>query len=171
VSKPVVVKKCSRCGLVKPAAEFYKMRDSLQSRCKDCAKAGAAKWNKDNRERATKNGRGFRERHPGYHVDWRLKNVYGLTKDQYEELLKTQDGVCAICRSDDGRPLVVDHDHSCCPVGAEARSSEKTCGKCVRGLLCSSCNAILGHLENKEFIERAVAYLAARGGAPLWQSQ
>jgi hypothetical protein len=36
--------------------------------------------------------------------------------------------------------LAVDHDHNCCQTG-------KSCGKCVRGLLCSTCNRSLGHAE------------------------
>lgn len=34
----------------------------------------------------------------------------------------------------------IDHDHDCCP-------GEKSCGQCVRGVLCSRCNSHLGHLE------------------------
>lgn len=48
-----------------------------------------------------------------------------------------------MCREpfEDDRRIYVDHDHGCCP--GEGRS----CGKCVRGLLCLRCNTALGHME------------------------
>lgn len=56
----------------------------------------------------------------------RIERVYGLPRDQYEAILKLQDGRCAICRRRfvSKRPNV-DHDHTS---GA------------VRGLLCDRCN-------------------------------
>src|SRR4029077_2130187 len=36
-----------------------------------------------------------------------------------------------------GALLAVDHDHNCCP-GAHS------CGKCIRGILCGTCNSALG---------------------------
>jgi Recombination endonuclease VII len=63
-----------------------------------------------------------------------LKTAYQLSPEEYEKLLDSQDGVCAICkRPPKSRRLAVDHDHSCCP-------GKSTCGECVRGLLCVSCN-------------------------------
>src|ERR1044072_5080 len=49
--------------------------------------------------------------------------------------------VCGRTAEESGRPLHVDHDHTCC-------SQRKTCGKCVRGILCHGCNTSLGGLGN-----------------------
>jgi hypothetical protein len=65
------------------------------------------------------------------------------TLEEYEELLELQNGRCLICKKteeENGRRLAWDHDHLCCP-------GKKSCGKCVRGLLCTSCNLAVGRLE------------------------
>lgn len=63
--------------------------------------------------------------------------TYGLKDGQYEELYAAQGGVCYICRRAKGavKKLAVDHDHLT---------------GWVRGLLCSPCNKILGHLRDDE---------------------
>lgn len=71
-----------------------------------------------------------------------LHKKYGITKVMFEQMMEEQNGVCAICKNPPNRNyLAVDHDHSCCP-GA------RTCGECVRGLLCASCNSVLGRLND-----------------------
>jgi hypothetical protein len=68
--------------------------------------------------------------------------------------------MCAICLCDitgrtakDKDAANIDHDHSCCPQG-------RSCGECVRGLLCLSCNMAIGYLkESAETIERALSYV------------
>jgi hypothetical protein len=57
----------------------------------------------------------------------------------YDALFEQQGGVCGIC----GRPpqkqrLHMDHNHSCCKRG---------CEECIRGLLCSRCNLMVGFWE------------------------
>lgn len=79
-----------------------------------------------------------------------LKRHYGLSLEDYQQMLASQGGGCAICASPHSkRPkmprLVVDHDH-------------KT-GK-VRGLLCSPCNVALGMLgDNLDLLTKAREYL------------
>jgi hypothetical protein len=76
---------------------------------------------------------------------------YKLTKYMYEQLLAEQNGVCAICSKKPTRNyLSVDHDHSCCP-------GIKTCGNCIRGLLCQSCNSFLGRVDDN--LTTAINYL------------
>ncbi|MFI6049027.1 endonuclease domain-containing protein [Streptomyces violascens] len=68
-----------------------------------------------------------------------LRNKYGIGLEEYHRLLAYQGGACAVCLSKDhkGRGWHVDHDHQCCGRGV------KTCGRCVRGLLCHNCNVNL----------------------------
>ena len=67
-----------------------------------------------------------------------LVKHYGITSEQYEEMLEAQDGRCALCgkRSLKLR-LAVDHDHTLDRLGF----------KVVNGLLCSRCNRALGVFE------------------------
>lgn len=79
-----------------------------------------------------------------------------LTLEDYDRMMADQGGVCAICKltNVDGRPLGVDHNHKCCGPG------DHSCLKCMRGLLCVSCNATLHKLEATEgWIHKALAYL------------
>lgn len=81
-----------------------------------------------------------------YHKNWRLNKTYGITIDDYNKLLKHQNGVCAICGQfpDDGI-LVVDHNHK----------TNK-----IRGLLCHKCNFGIGIFrDSKTLLNNAVSYL------------
>jgi hypothetical protein len=88
-----------------------------------------------------------------------LARYFGMTVEKYEAQSKAQNHECLICgrtasEADPRRKdLCVDHDHSCCP-GA------KSCGLCVRGLICSQCNSGLGHFrDDLETILAAAAYI------------
>lgn len=84
-----------------------------------------------------------------------LWSKYRITSERYREMLEQQGGVCAICGegNKDGRALAVDHDHSCCP-------GVRSCGECVRALLCIDCNTAIGSMKDDvSLLLRAVAYL------------
>lgn len=90
-----------------------------------------------------------------------LWSRYGLTLQAYEALLAEQGGGCRICsRPPDGLySLHVDHDHTCCS------ARKNSCGKCIRGLLCSPCNTALGLLMDDPARLRAAADYLERGRA------
>lgn len=84
-----------------------------------------------------------------------LKQSYGLTLEQYDEMYEQQRGLCKICHQPERRKykngavirLAVDHDHG---TGV------------VRGLLCADCNKGLGQFkDNVDRLLEAAAYLEA----------
>ena len=103
----VGVKLCSMCKKEKPQAAFSvdtRRWDRLACYCKSCTRKT------------------------------RLKRVYGLSGEQYEEMVRRQKGLCKICgQAPDKRGLCVDHDH----ITGD-----------VRGLLCIRCNLLLGFVES-----------------------
>ncbi|AVP42547.1 endonuclease VII [Mycobacterium phage Lopton] len=77
----------------------------------------------------------------------RLIDTYDVDLDEYEAIKEAQGGKCAICQRATGayKALAVDHDHR---TGYD------------RGLLCSTCNKMLGHARDEiAFFERAIDYL------------
>ena len=76
-----------------------------------------------------------------------LKKKYGITLNDYEEILKSQNRVCAVCQEfcNSGRALAVDHCH--------------ISGK-IRGLLCINCNQGLGKFKDSiKLLDKAIDYL------------
>ena len=72
-----------------------------------------------------------------------LKHRYGITAREFEAMVRSQGGVCAICGAPD--PNHVDHSHA---TGA------------VRGILCFSCNRGLGKVNDEiEVLRAMIAYL------------
>lgn len=76
---------------------------------------------------------------------------YGITVNEYNQILEAQNHACAICGSKNGgfkkiRSFAIDHDH--------------LTGK-VRGLLCQPCNTGLGLFrDSTEIIGKAMSYLS-----------
>ena len=149
---------CTDCKEVKPFSEFYTRTENgrPKSICKTCDQArwkiyrenpvnqplmyaSQKAWveaNKDKSRRASRNSE--------------LKKKYGITIEQYEEMLLEQNGLCAICdrveRVRYPSQLAVDHDHDS--------------GR-IRGLLCQSCNTSLGKLDHSvDILRKAIEYLS-----------
>jgi hypothetical protein len=135
-------KTCIECGLELPAtSEFFTRKtlspDGLEYRCRKCNRKIHNKYYHDNVERI---------------LSQKREKTYGLSHDEYKQLLIKQGEVCAIC----GKPeslkikgktamLSVDHNHY---------TGE------IRGLLCSRCNRGLGVFNDDiELFKKAASYL------------
>lgn len=89
-----------------------------------------------------------------------LLNKYKLTWEDFCAMFDAQGQRCAVCTADSpGGPghWHIDHDHSCCP-------GKKSCGRCVRGVLCHLCNTALGCArDSTEVLTQMIDYLARTG--------
>lgn len=149
---------CTHCKQVKGEEDFNRNKRRSSGRagwCKSCSSEYSKSYNQ-RPEVKVKNAQASLSRYRLLSTDERRKTQrkrtarashlkkYGMTLEDYEMLLSEQTGVCAICSKPPiaGKRLAVDHDHACCP-------GEGSCGKCVRGLLCLTCNVWLGFTRMK----------------------
>lgn len=141
-------RECAKCGYYKLWSEFYPSKSTApggrMASCKDCDKA-----------------------RPRYQARANRLAPFGITPDDYAWLFERQGGVCALCFRAETRSdprwtetiwsLAVDHDHSHC-------GRTRACKQCIRGLLCASCNTMLGRVEEagEPLVLRFSDYLGSR---------
>lgn len=143
---------CPNCKKMLNVSKFNKAsrRDGYQTYCKNCHNfMQREKYKKDPSQKIKRQIRAARrkDRDPLVQRKAELKRLYGITFDDYVNLYKKQNGVCAICLQEckTRKSLSVDHDH-------------KT--MVVRGLLCNRCNRAIGMLhEDPDILERAKKYI------------
>jgi len=154
-------KYCKKCLIIKPLEEFYfhkSPRDQRTGKCKECILEEGALYQKANPEVCHKKSNKYaaKERARQLKIKNRklearnsqMKLKYGITLEDYEILLKAQEGRCAICGIHEDlltRALAIDHCH--------------TTGK-IRGLLCNYCNPGLGSFRDSvKSLQAAIMYL------------
>jgi hypothetical protein len=123
-------KRCPDCRQYKSLEEFPRNKNSKDGRhsyCKACHNA---------------RGKETYERLYGGTRHYHLQQRYGIGADEFDELVRLQDGVCAICGRPD--PEHVDHSHE---TGA------------VRGILCFNCNGLGQFRDSIDALLAAAAYL------------
>lgn len=105
------------------------------------------KWVADNPERRKDYEHQYNR---GKRRNRNLKDLYGITREEHDEMFDKQKGCCAICNKPN-MVLSVDHNH--------------TTGK-VRGLLCNKCNFALGNAnDNPDILLKAIEYLKTHNEA------
>ena len=130
---------CKDCGCQITRNNMVYNNFSIAGLCHDC-------WNKFKH----RNDRKYLKKKTmnRLHVrNSKLLKWYGITLEEYNEMLIKQGGVCAICNgvNKDGRDLHVDHNH--------------LTGK-IRGLLCIDCNFLVHRAkDDRKILERAQEYL------------
>ena len=129
-----MLKRCTKCGEEKTLDSFPKeprSSDGVAARCKVCTSDYQREW---------------RERKGGNLYDRTIR--YGISPEEYGELLDEQLSCCACCGSSDPKRkagFVIDHDHN---TGS------------IRGLLCHNCNIGIGLLgDTMSGLQMAVDYL------------
>lgn len=80
--------------------------------------------------------------------------TYNITSDDFEQMMVSQGFTCKICPATiSERWSHIDHNHDCCSGG-------RSCGKCIRGILCPDCNIGIGKFkESPELLLSASKYL------------
>lgn len=127
------------------------------SRCKSCLNDAHRQYVKENTERLSEYSRQWIQSHPEVLRARHLKYNFRLTPEDYDRMLIAQNSACAVCGTGvpggKGKVFHIDHDRSCCP-------GVKSCGKCIRGLLCSPCNVTLGQVkDNPDHLRKLADYL------------
>lgn len=145
--KPNIIKICKIHGeLTTKDIRRHNKNDVLKNTgiyCRICHNIRIAQWQKNNPDKTKLHKAKKNENRHGRH---RLK-LYGVTEEQYKQMVKEQDNKCAICKQPEKRKLhgkicslSLDHDH-------------KT-GK-VRQLLCHQHNLMIGYAGDAEEILQA----------------
>ena len=155
------MKKCTRCKEEKELFEFAKDKynpDGLTYRCKKCRNIHYNEFYKRNPEKQKEKNDSQKGNRKKYYSSEEgikssrkshLKRAFGMSLEEYEDILSSQKGKCAICEDfkthDKHGVLAVDHCH---------KTGE------IRGLLCFKCNTILGSVNDDiQILINAIKYL------------
>lgn len=146
------MKTCTSCGIEKPLVEFFKAAQNLDGftgRCKICISHCNRKRYSLNKERYREYFDKYKKENPDIALKSSLKRLYGMTLEQWDELMLNQGGVCAICEKQcrSGKRLAVDHIHGTNPI-------------VIRGLLCECCNRGMGLFEDSSKLLNTAAKYA-----------
>ena len=136
-------------------------RAKRYARTAEASKAETKAWRKANKAKHLAYVKDYFAKHPNLYAEMqRAHNLkkFGITTEDYDRMHADQRGLCAIC----GEPERIRHTNRLGEKGNVLRLAVDHCHKTlvVRGLLCRTCNQILGRWDdNPERFEAAARYL------------
>lgn len=142
--KPPETQVCNECGTEKPWTDYYQhlgFSTGIEAKCKECKRKKRVEQNAGRHDPKI----AFRDR---------IKCLYGLSMEEYTQILIDQDYKCATCPEPhtEDRKLFIDHIHY-------RGVDNPNVGK-VRGMCCNRCNSVIGSMqENIEWLENMIKYL------------
>ena len=157
---------CIKCEVLKDTSNFYKSSaksDGLDYYCKPCRNTNttishefkskkcsidncqkpsyAREYCRVHYERVRRTGNTERKTKVAVLEPYRLNEIkykYHINIEWYKANVM---GPCQICKEPQFEgPLHIEHDHACC-------GGAGSCGKCIRGLVCASCNTHIRHWD------------------------
>lgn len=144
------MKACIKCHIEKRLIDFYREslnKDGRANVCKICRNIKTEEWRIKNREKYNADMRLYYKNNRDAVISSKLKQKYGITLQQKNEMLEKQDHRCWICKKTNQskkRPFVIDHRHHDLK---------------IRGILCYGCNRALHTLDDQGLLHQALAYL------------
>lgn len=135
----LTMRTCRKCGEEQHISEYRKrpFADGFHTQCKTCTDENSEQHRQENIEKRKSQDRARN-----------LRNKFGITIEQYNELLEKQNHCCAICdRHEDEfkTRMAVDHNHA---------TGE------IRGLLCTYCNhRVIGRHRNGDMLRKMADYV------------
>jgi hypothetical protein len=169
-------KLCFSCVEYKPTSCFHKAKkekDGFQYHCIDCSKkyhakryvdqkdklqAQLKKYKEENKEKLEVASLLWKKNNPDkvkrYQRTANLRKNFGISMDEYEQMLIKQNNLCAICE----KPETFVHHQTNKPARLAVDHCHKT--NKVRKLLCKNCNTALGLFKDDlDVMGNAVQYL------------
>ena len=150
---------CKICNSNKPETDFYKKTGKYRKEyaCKKCVNVRRRAFYLQNREYKIKKAKEYRIKNRETVLHNKRKQNFGITTEQFKNMLLKQNGTCAICKKTETstinrgenatktNSLSVDHSHK---TGA------------IRGLLCGRCNRGIGYFKDDiKLLYSAAKYL------------
>ncbi len=138
-----ITKYCQKCACEQVHSEYaYPGRKVVV--CLECRRKYA------NSEAGRQAQLKWRQDHPAAYLQRNADTTFrklNFTRDEFDDMLRRQNGLCAICGSPplENQRLSIDHCHTTVK---------------VRALLCVACNTLLGQAGDQiEILEQAIEYL------------